>query len=149
MRHADILTIICICTMRRPRLVVGGVNLHSLDETLAAFPSRSSSLLECTRFSAFCQPFKTRWLLHVAPALTYTTLHSFHTVYLQYVFRMVLKVDSGCFTALSGWSLYLRRNVFPVRYEVNICLLCRRNHVFKAALFVVDINMGTWPSSLR
>jgi hypothetical protein len=30
-------------------------------------------------------------------------------------------------TALTGWSLQQRRNVFPVRYEINLYILFRRN----------------------
>jgi hypothetical protein len=34
-------------------------------------------------------------------------------------------------TVLTGWSLYRKRNVFSVRYELNLYILFRRNSVFK------------------
>jgi hypothetical protein len=89
---------------------------------------------------------------------------------------------------LTDWSLQRRRNVFPMRYGLNLCILFGRNWVFKsysdsegrsrvdgveylhrspasrrrrrkrnpvpgrcnrANLFLEDINMVPWPSSLR
>jgi hypothetical protein len=48
------------------------------------------------------------------------------------VFRMVFTVNSDCFPkALTGWALQWRRNVFPVRYELDLYILFGKNSVFK------------------
>jgi hypothetical protein len=54
-----------------------------------------------------------------------------HTVYLCVPYGSHKKKGLFFQTVLTCWALLWRRDVFPVRYELELYMLFRRNSVFK------------------
>jgi hypothetical protein len=62
------------------------------------------------------------------PYILFRTLHSAHTVYLCVPYGSHNKQLLFSHTALTSWALLRRRNVFPVRYDLNSYILFRTLH---------------------
>jgi hypothetical protein len=73
-----------------------------------------------------------------SPVVTIRTTTSFNILNLCIlstehftVYRTVLTKKKKCLTAVTDWALQWRRNVFPVRYELNVYVISAKESVFK------------------
>jgi hypothetical protein len=60
--------------------------------------------------------------------ILFRTVHSAHTVYLCVPYGSHNKERLFPSTTLTGWALQWRRNVFPVRYGLDLYILFRTLH---------------------